>query len=110
MLAIDHGDRAEEALPADMFLAQIAEADAGLPDMSSAREMDPRPHGFFLPLLAWACRADSLRRFGCRQQRGRPHGGVEGRIHARRAFPGQFRHRDAGMQTTRRNRAKYLTQ
>jgi len=41
VLAIDHRDRAKEALPADMFLAQIAEADAGLTHMPAARVLNP---------------------------------------------------------------------
>jgi hypothetical protein len=40
MLAVDHGDRAEEALPADVLFAQVTEADPCLADMAPLGVMD----------------------------------------------------------------------
>jgi len=45
MLAVDHGDRAEEALPADVLFAQVAEADPCLADMPPLGVVDPGTHG-----------------------------------------------------------------
>jgi hypothetical protein len=44
VLAVDHGDRAEEALTADMLFAKIAEADPRLADVAAFGVMDPGPH------------------------------------------------------------------
>jgi hypothetical protein len=41
VFAIDHRHRAEEPLPADVLLAQIAKADAGLTNVAAARVLDP---------------------------------------------------------------------
>ena len=45
MLAVDHGDRAEEALPTDVLFAQVAEADPCLADMPPLGVVDPGTHG-----------------------------------------------------------------
>jgi hypothetical protein len=42
MLAVDHGDRAEEALPADVLFAQVAEADPCLADMPPLGVVNPK--------------------------------------------------------------------
>ena len=43
--AVDHCDRAEEALAADVLFAQVAEADARLADVAALGVMDPGTHG-----------------------------------------------------------------
>ena len=44
VLTVDHRDRAEEALAADVLFAQVAEADARLADMPPLGVMDPGTH------------------------------------------------------------------
>ena len=45
VLAIDHRDRSEEALAADVLFAQIAKTDAGLADVAALGVVDPGTHG-----------------------------------------------------------------
>ena len=59
VLAIDHCDRAEEALAADVLFAQVAEADARLADMPPLGVMDPGTHGVFAPCLRVDSSADA---------------------------------------------------